>query len=836
VSDRDRWEVVTVDVDGPIEDVPTGGASVLHVTVTAGGRPVGVVPVPVAGSTCPGWYLREVVVAALGWELWSHRLRGLVAGPDGGGPPPDAAATVLVCTADRPASLDRCLASIGRLACPPADVVVVDNSREAVERTRAVVEAHGARYVREPLGGLDRARNAGLRAVSTPLVLCTDDDVEVEPGWAAALIRGFDDPLVMAVTGLVLPASLATGALRRAERFTGHVRGFTRRVVDGAWSSGMHAGGLGSGASMAWRADFARAAGGFPDELDAGTPTRSGGDHYLLREVLRRGYRVLYEPAAVARHWHRDSDEAMLAAVRGYGTGLGSLLLHAIRVDRDREAVAEGVPALARYYGSRVTEVVTGDRWARRAALAELAGATGAFRAHAASVVASSRRGRPERDDLGPMPAPWLDRLARDVAPRSPDALPALSVVIPTRGRRERVLRLLRAIDEQHYPDDRLEVVVVVDGDVDGTATALADSPLRRRPAVVVLDAPGRDAGAGNGAGYARARGLERVTGEVVLFLDDDVVPLHHEVLAAHAGRHLEHLRGGGRPLLCVGPLPVDHRSGAGLLEQRMRNWWVEHGVRVEETEVLPFTAVCSGNLSAPAAFVRRVGGMSAMARREDWELGYRAVAAGAEVVSEHDAAVVHDLDVGLANALGDRRREGQGDVAFLTAHPSSLAQLTLSRWFDLERRSRWLAEQVLARPGLADTVLRIGVPAAGVLEGTGRRVQHGRLVNRLSFVAYWRGVGDAAGGERGITSLLAGAVAVRGAPLDVQLGDLATFAPVDGASGGEVRVWLADRLLAVVPLHRGDIPWSSATFADRVRGEVAWAALVAAGATGSVR
>ncbi len=51
--------------------------------------------------------------------------------------------------------------------------------------------------------------------------------------------------------------------------------------------------------------------------------------------------------------------------------------------------------------------------------------------------------------------------------------VPSLSVVIPTHNRREMVVKVLEAIFRQGFPQDRLEVIVVLDDCTDDTELAL---------------------------------------------------------------------------------------------------------------------------------------------------------------------------------------------------------------------------------------------------------------------------------------------------------------------------------------------------------------------------
>jgi GT2 family glycosyltransferase len=99
-----------------------------------------------------------------------------------------APVAVIVPTAGRPGYLDVALASIApQAAAAGAEVLVVDDGPS--EATRAVAQRHGVRYVAHPHGrGLNAARNTGAQETTAPLLAYVDDDVEVRPGWLAALI------------------------------------------------------------------------------------------------------------------------------------------------------------------------------------------------------------------------------------------------------------------------------------------------------------------------------------------------------------------------------------------------------------------------------------------------------------------------------------------------------------------------------------------------------------------------------------------------------------------------------------------------------------------------
>jgi GT2 family glycosyltransferase len=105
-----------------------------------------------------------------------------------------------------------------------------------------------------------------------------------------------------------------------------------------------------------------------------------------------------------------------------------------------------------------------------------------------------------------------------------------VSVVVPTRNRKEKLLTCLDSLARQSILPQEFEVIVVDDGSSDGTAEALA---ARHFPFALRYC---RQEGAGPGT--ARNLGLEHAVGELVLFIGDDIFAderLLEEHLLAHA-------------------------------------------------------------------------------------------------------------------------------------------------------------------------------------------------------------------------------------------------------------------------------------------------------------
>ncbi|MBA3327160.1 MAG: glycosyltransferase, partial [Solirubrobacterales bacterium] len=333
-----RVRTITVDTAGPLPEVDLAAADEWRIHVLHGGVPCAHVHLPNPGTGAdPG--LLGAAVRSFGESRerkaaftreFARRL--------GEAPPAPAAhrtCSVIVCTRRRRAKLGRLLEALARLDPSPDEVIVVDNDPGS-EDCRHLVEASGGRYVREDRHGLNTARHTGAGTARGELLAFTDDDCIPPPDWLARLDEHFDDPSVGAVSGPALAWSLDEEPQRRREVMASFVHGLDRRIYDWRTLRPVHAGQVGAGANMIMRrTSLERLDEPFPPELDAGTPTRSGGDLYVLYRLLASGVRVIYDPATFVFHDHRGDSDGPTDTASSYGTGLASFLTRALICDRE---------------------------------------------------------------------------------------------------------------------------------------------------------------------------------------------------------------------------------------------------------------------------------------------------------------------------------------------------------------------------------------------------------------------------------------------------------------------------------------------------------------------
>jgi cellulose synthase/poly-beta-1,6-N-acetylglucosamine synthase-like glycosyltransferase len=208
-----------------------------------------------------------------------------------------------------------------------------------------------------------------------------------------------------------------------------------------------------------------------------------------------------------------------------------------------------------------------------------------------------------------------------------PSRWPSVSVLIPARNEASRIDACMRAWRAQDYP--RYEVVVCDDESTDDTA-ARARRAAEGAANVRVIDA-GRLPAGWRGKTHACHRLREHARGEMLLFVDADVVPQPSALTAAVAARETL----GANALSALpshAPVPALLRAVAGV-----QNWAAMTFVPSWVTALRhhPMMAVMNGQfITIPAAVYDAVGGFAAVygSLSEDTALGRRLVAAGYRV------------------------------------------------------------------------------------------------------------------------------------------------------------------------------------------------------------
>jgi glycosyltransferase involved in cell wall biosynthesis len=235
----------------------------------------------------------------------------------------------------------------------------------------------------------------------------------------------------------------------------------------------------------------------------------------------------------------------------------------------------------------------------------------------------------------------------------------AVSVVIPTCGRPH----LLEAVIRPLLDDiATAEVIVVVDGCRDGTYERLRTAArVEPRLRAIWQDKAGGPAARGRGAACARA--------DIILFLDDDVIP-DPGLVSKHVAMH-----GGGTPVVVVGYMPTvlpDRRRPGHVATYLYASDYERVCAAYERDERQILLNLWAGNFSLPRAEALRVGmvGPGELERHADKQLGYRCLAAGLRARFSRELSARHHHRRTNAQFLTEARRQARARRWFATHHP----------------------------------------------------------------------------------------------------------------------------------------------------------------------
>jgi GT2 family glycosyltransferase len=275
--------------------------------------------------------------------------------------------SVVVPTAGRVAVLRPTLRALAGLDYPHYEIIVVDNAPHRAGTAELLAELAAEdprlRCVPEPTAGVAYARNRGLAEARGEIVAFVDDDVIVDRRCLRAIVGGFADEAVAAVTGHVLAGELETPAQLWIEQFGSFGKGWSRRRFDATGYETVECGrvrrvpaardplypylpgGYGSGANMAFRTQVLRRLGGFDPLLGSAGPVRAGEDIDVLLRLVLAGHSLVYEPRAVVWHAHKREMRDLRPTIYRYGVGLSAVMAKQLVTDRaGRRALLRRLP------------------------------------------------------------------------------------------------------------------------------------------------------------------------------------------------------------------------------------------------------------------------------------------------------------------------------------------------------------------------------------------------------------------------------------------------------------------------------------------------------------
>ncbi len=303
-----------------------------------------------------------------------------------------------------------------------------------------------------------------------------------------------------------------------------------------------------------------------------------------------------------------------------------------------------------------------------------------------------------------------------------------LSIIIPTYNRVERLRACLKSLNQQTQPVGDWEVVVVVDGSMDGTPEMLSSLVTPYRLQVCEQEHLGKS--------VALNRGVAAASGNYCLFLDDNVVA-GPELVAEHLQVHRAE-----QGVVCVGPILLVLAQQSDWYVREFADRWNRHYTELSEGLQSPSWLDChASNLSAPRTAVLEVGGFAAdLPVSFDLKSGRDLECHGLRVVYRTRATVERCEDRGFDRLTAEAEQRGRVHAELCRHDPDMMPKL-LGEYPEAMLRTLFL-RRLLLMFNVSPRLLRV----------------MGKLVNRRKWrtdwfqlihdCSYWRGVRHATPNE----------------------------------------------------------------------------------------
>ncbi len=323
----------------------------------------------------------------------------------------------------------------------------------------------------------------------------------------------------------------------------------------------------------------------------------------------------------------------------------------------------------------------------------------------------------------------------------------AASVVMPTHNRRASLVRVLRALGRQSVPPETFEVVVVCDGDVDGSAATCRALTAELPYTLRVLEQTNQ------GPAAARNRGVEAAHAPLIVFLDDDVVP-DERLIATHLAAH-EHQD----QRVTIGPLlpPPSFRLSAWTAWEVRSLLW-QYDDMAAGHWLATHRQFYTGNAAVLKRHITDAGGFDpAFRRAEDVELALRLRHSGLHFVFLPEARGWHYVRRAFESWLRIPAAYGAADVAMARARQPDLLTSIAEEYHRRSPAVRAITRLCVGRPAVANAAVALLSPLVKGADVT-RISPLGNAACSLIFnLRYYEGLAGALGGRAAFAQLLCG-------------------------------------------------------------------------------
>jgi GT2 family glycosyltransferase len=313
-----------------------------------------------------------------------------------------------------------------------------------------------------------------------------------------------------------------------------------------------------------------------------------------------------------------------------------------------------------------------------------------------------------------------------------------LSIVIPTFNRKARLHRVLASLARQTVAPGTFEVVVIDDGSSDGSSESLEahSYPYTLRPFRQQNGGPAR----------ARNHGVEQATGELILFLDDDV-----EASPGLVAQHLQSHDAESVPLVVMGTLSSLPHYAQPWVAWEQAKVEAQYDAMQRGVYAPSYRQFWTGNASLGRSHIVALGGFNTdFPRGEDVELGIRLHLRGLAFRFNPQAIGLHHAERSLDSWSHAHRSYGRLEVQiFEQLDQAAVVETLAGNLSRLHAGTRLVLQGCLGRPRVGETVEK--AMKAWLTSSAAQRAPalSSKVCSILANLLYWQESASALGDAR---------------------------------------------------------------------------------------